>query len=224
MKRQALLSNRPGPATSGAREKLIEKLLPLVGSYARRFPTEGLDQTDLLQEGIVGLLRALDRYDPARGVPVPAYATWWIRRSLQDAAAIHPPVPSPPKALQQLSRLKSEHQRIYQFEHRSAGLAELAERTKIDPDQAAALASADARVRSLDETSDGSDGELGSTRRPPRRPALSRRLRGSDRQRRRRAALRAALRLPTVNAMSSVPASASTVTPKSSSRSPDASG
>ena len=146
-----------------ARERLMEKLLPLVSSYARRFPTEGLDHTDLLQEGVVGLLRALNRYDPARGVPFPAYATWWIRRSLQDARSdFIRPFRLPPKALQQLSRLKSEHQRIYQAEQRSAGLVELAERAKIDSDQAAALASADARVRSLDETIDGSDGELGS--------------------------------------------------------------
>src|SRR5690349_19640673 len=88
-----------------SREQLIEKLLPLVGSYARRFPTEGLDHTDLLQEGIVGLLRALERYDPGRGVPFPAYATWWIRRSLQDARSdFIRPFRLPPKALQQLSQ------------------------------------------------------------------------------------------------------------------------
>ena len=158
----ALLA-RARAGDEAAREQLIEKLLPLVGSYARRYPTDGLDHTDLLQEGIVGLLRALDRYDPERGVPFPAYASWWIRRSLQDARSdFVRPFRLPPKALQQLSRLKTEHQRVYQAEHRSAGLAELAERTNIDANQAAALASADARVRSLDETIDGSDGELGS--------------------------------------------------------------
>jgi len=157
------LVDRARAGDDAAREQLIEKLLPLVGSYARGFPTEGLDHTDLLQEGIVGVLRALERYEPERGVPFPAYATWWIRRSLQDARSdFIRPFRLPPKALQQLSRLKTEHQRIYQAEHRSAALAELAERTNIDAGQAAALASADARVRSLDETIDGSEGELGS--------------------------------------------------------------
>jgi len=159
----ASLIRRARAGDETAREQLIRKLLPLVGSYARRFPTEGLDHTDLLQEGVVGLLRALDRFDPDRGVPFAAYATWWIRRSLQDARSdFIRPFRLPPKALQQLSRLKTEHQRIYQTEHRSAGLAELAERTHIDPDQASALAAADARVRSLDESFDGSDGEVGS--------------------------------------------------------------
>jgi RNA polymerase sigma factor (sigma-70 family) len=146
-----------------ARESLVEKLLPLVAASARRFRTEGLDQTDLIQEGIVGLLRALERYDPERGVPFPAYASWWIRQSLQEARSdFIRPVRLPPKALRQLSQLKSEHQRIYQAEQRSASVAELARRTAIDLDQANALVSADARVRSLDENVSAGEGDLGS--------------------------------------------------------------
>jgi RNA polymerase sigma factor (sigma-70 family) len=147
---------------TAAREQLIDRLLPLVSSLARRFRTEGLEQTDLIQEGIVGLLRALERYDPARGVPFAAYATWWIRQSLQDARSdFIRPFRLPPKALRQLSQLKSEHQRIYQAEQRSAGINELAERTSVELDQARSLAAADARVRSLDEPITGSEGEVG---------------------------------------------------------------
>ena len=146
-----------------AREQLIGNLLPLVSALARRFRTEGLEQTDLIQEGIVGVLRALERYDPQRGVPFAAYATWWIRQSLQDARSdFIRPFRLPPKALRQLSQLKSEHQRIYQHEQRSAGVVELAERTSIDLDQAKALTAADARVRSLDEPVAAGEGELGS--------------------------------------------------------------
>jgi RNA polymerase sigma factor (sigma-70 family) len=145
-----------------ARERLIGRLLPLVSSLARRFRAEGLDQTDLIQEGIVGLLRALDRYDPERGVPFAAYATWWIRHSLQDARSdFIRPFRLPPKALRRLSQLRSEHQRIYQAERRSAAIAELAERTDVELDQARALAAADGRVRSLDEPIEGA-GEVGT--------------------------------------------------------------
>jgi RNA polymerase sigma factor (sigma-70 family) len=157
------LVRRAQAGDSAAREQLIDRLLPLVSSLARRFRAEGLDQTDLIQEGIVGLLRALERYDPERGVPFAAYATWWIRQSLQDARSdFIRPFRLPPKALRQLSQLKSEHQRIYQSEHRSAGIAELAERTNVELDQARALSAADARVRSLDDPVEGSDGELGA--------------------------------------------------------------
>jgi RNA polymerase sigma factor (sigma-70 family) len=146
-----------------AREALIEKLLPLVTASARRFRTKGLDQTDLIQDAIVGLLRALERYDPERGVPFAAYASWWIRQSLQEARSdFIRPFRLPPKALRQLSQLKSEHQRIYQAEQRSASVAELADRTAIDLEQAKALVTADARVRSLDENVYAAEGDLGS--------------------------------------------------------------
>ena len=147
-----------------AREQLINQLLPLVSSLARRYRTEGLEQTDLIQEGVVGLLRALERYEPERGVPFAAYATWWIRQGLQEARSdFIRPFRLPPKALRQLSQLKSEHQHIYQREQRSAGVQELADRTNIDLDQANALVAADVRVRSLDEPiGSGGEGDLGS--------------------------------------------------------------
>src|SRR6202008_631691 len=103
------------------------------------------------------------RYDPARGVPFAAFATWWIRQSLQEARSdFMRPFRLPPKALRQLSQLKSEHQRIYQDEHRSAPISELAGNLEIDATQAEALAAADAQVRSLDETIAGGEGEIGS--------------------------------------------------------------
>jgi RNA polymerase sigma factor (sigma-70 family) len=108
-------------------------------------------------------LRALQRYDPARGVPFAAFATWWIRQSLQEARSdFMRPMRLPPKALRQLSQLKSEHQRIYQGERRSAKISELANRTNIELEQAEALLTADARPRSLDEPIEHTEGELGT--------------------------------------------------------------
>lgn len=156
------LARRARAGDRAARELLIEALLPLIGSVARRFRTEGLEPADLMQEGIVGALRALDRFDPEREVPFTAFALWWIRQSLQDARSdFIRPFRLPPKALRQLSQLKSEHQRILQTEGRSADVAELAERTEIGLEQANALVSADAHVRSLDEPL-GHNDEFGS--------------------------------------------------------------
>ena len=64
--------------------------------------------------------------------------------------------------MRQLSQLKSEHQRIYQGERRAAKVAELAERTNIELEQAEALLVADARERSLDEPIGSIDGEVGT--------------------------------------------------------------
>jgi RNA polymerase sigma factor (sigma-70 family) len=157
------LARRAQAHEVGAREQLIERLLPLVSALARRYRTEGLEQSDLIQEGTVGLLRALERYDADRGVPFAAFATWWIRQALQEARSdFIRPFRLPPKALRQLSQLKSEHQRIYQTEQRSAPVAELAERMNIDSSQARALVTADARVRSLDEPVESGESEVGS--------------------------------------------------------------
>jgi RNA polymerase sigma factor (sigma-70 family) len=157
------LARRAQAGDDAAREALIQRLLPLVHATARRYQTEGLEQADLLQEGIVGLLRALQRFDPEHGVPFAAFATWWIRQSLQEARSdFMRPMRLPPKALRQLSQLKSEHQRIYQGERRSAKIGELADRTNIELGQAEALLTADARPRSLDETIENTAGELGT--------------------------------------------------------------
>src|SRR5581483_2685587 len=61
------LVQRAQAGDAASRAELVDRLLGLVASHARRFRTDGLDQTDLVQEGIVGLLRALERYDPGRG-------------------------------------------------------------------------------------------------------------------------------------------------------------
>jgi len=157
------LARRAQAGDGSAQEELIRRLLPLVEATARRYRTEGLEQADLRQEGVVGLLRALQRFDPSRGVPFAAYATWWVRQSLQEARSdFIRPMRLPPKALRQLSQLKSEHQRIYQGERRSAGVAELAERTSIELGQAEALVAADARARSLDDPLESLDGEVGT--------------------------------------------------------------
>jgi RNA polymerase sigma factor (sigma-70 family) len=157
------LARRAQAGDASAQEELIHRLLPLVEVTARRYRTEGLEQVDLRQEGIVGLLRALQRYEPSRGVPFTAYATWWVRHSLQEARSdFIRPMRLPPKALRQLSQLKSEHQRVYQGERRSAGVAELAERTSIELGQAEALIAADARARSLDEPVENMGGEIGT--------------------------------------------------------------
>jgi RNA polymerase sigma factor (sigma-70 family) len=146
-----------------AREELIERMLPLVNSIARAYRTDRLERADLVQEGCVGVLRALRRFDPDRGVPFPAYAALWIRQALQELRSdFVRSLRLPPKALRQLAQLKSEHYRIYSDEHRDASAAELAVGTEIDLDQVEALLRADAVTPSLDEPVAALDGEIGT--------------------------------------------------------------
>jgi RNA polymerase sigma factor (sigma-70 family) len=64
---------------------LVEDHLPLVTALANRYARLGVDAEDLRQEGVVGLLTGLDRFDPARGVRVTTYVRWWIRAAIDDA-------------------------------------------------------------------------------------------------------------------------------------------
>jgi RNA polymerase sigma factor (sigma-70 family) len=156
------LVRRAQAGDDDAREQLLERFLPLIVSLARTYRVEGVEFADLIQEGCVGLLRALARYDPERGTPFGAFATWWIRHALQELRSdFIRPLRLPPRALRQLAQLKSEHARIYAAERRQAPLAEIASRSGIELDQAEALLQADARPRSLEEPVAGTDDQIG---------------------------------------------------------------
>jgi RNA polymerase primary sigma factor len=73
--------------TRPAREHLIVANTRLVISVAKRYRGRGLSFLDLIQEGNLGLIKALEKYDPTRGYRLSTYATWWIRQSITRAVA-----------------------------------------------------------------------------------------------------------------------------------------
>jgi RNA polymerase primary sigma factor len=79
------LSRRARAGEERARQRLIEKNLRLAVAVAKRYRGMGLPFEDLIQEGNIGLMRAVEKFDPEKGWRFSTYATWWIRQAVQRA-------------------------------------------------------------------------------------------------------------------------------------------
>lgn len=79
------LTQRLKAGDKDARQKLIECNLRLVVNIAKHYQGRGMELLDLIEEGNLGLMHALDKFDPARGLRLSTYATWWIRQNIERA-------------------------------------------------------------------------------------------------------------------------------------------
>lgn len=82
---QTMLARQARQGDAPSRDAMILRNQRLVQAIAQQYAGRGLDLEDLVQEGMVGLIRAVDKFDPERGVAFSTYATWWIRQSIQRA-------------------------------------------------------------------------------------------------------------------------------------------
>ena len=83
------LARKMADGADGARERLIVSNLRLVAKIAQEYTDIGLPLIDLIQEGNIGLIEAVDRFDPERGYRLSTYSAWWIRRAILLAINNH---------------------------------------------------------------------------------------------------------------------------------------
>jgi len=141
-----------------ARAQLINSNLRLVVSIARRYQGHGLSLLDLIQEGSLGLMRAVDKFDPGRGLKFSTYATYWIRQSVGRAIADHGrTVRLPVRLGERLARLARVRQQLIQRLDREPTPEEVASEAGLTPEQVTRAEQAALTPTSLDEphTEDG---------------------------------------------------------------------
>ena len=145
-----------------ARDRLIEAFMPLVGGVARIYRgSPAVDRSELMQEGVVGLLRALRRYDLGQGTPFWAYASWWVRQAMQQLVSeLTRPVVLSDRAARQLARVKDARREHLQACGREPSLTELADGAHLPRRQVENLIVAERSPRGLEEPVKGDEGTV----------------------------------------------------------------